>query len=311
MISDDGPHPLYETFNLPLDALIIPNTNMRRGDPAQDNLLELALSIKERQLQPVLVTWQNGIYELGVGFRRARAMTLFRRDLGFETIRATRIRPEEVDIARLVENFVRKDPTTYETAEYFVQLQTGEGGRTILSMQQIAAAVGKSIEYVRALTRFFRELPTEVRAAWAADQDKRFTFRALNDLVRLKHEGDDSGVARRLEQILKLKPRKPAALGYKPAEECLRETIASLADNEEEKEEARKPRLPRVMPGAEIRRLEEQLSRIGRERLAQHDLDASVLLDLLQAIAGKAPGARATEIVTDIVVMMTPPTVTA
>jgi ParB/RepB/Spo0J family partition protein len=300
---------LYETFELPIEALVIPQTNMRGIEPDAE-LRELALSIAAQgQLQPVLVMWSPRGYELVAGFRRAIAISTYGEELSLMTVRATRIRPEEADAARLVENFVRKNPTTFEFAEYFLQLHRGSEGRDKMSVPQIAAVVGKSTDYVRSLIRFARDLPPDIKAAWAKDRDQRFTFRALNDLVRISRQGDESGVRERFARILRVRTKLEAERSYKTADECLQEAIAGtgLEEPVESPEDVAvsASRRIRAMTRPEVQRLQEQLGRIGRNRLAAHDVSADLVFDLLQAIAGNLARGRAIEIVTDIVVATT------
>lgn len=302
MITADAPHRLYETFDLPLPELVVPNTNMRERDRS-DESRELAESLSAQgQLMPVLVLWNDVTYELVAGFRRAQAMLTHHREFSFRTIRCTRIRREEADTARLVENFVRKNPTTYQFAEYFAQLNRGEHGHEKMSFAQIAAVVGKSSEYVRGLVRFFQQLPDYIKLEWASDRDKRFTFRELNDLVRFARANDEAGARQRLDHILKIKPVAKPELSYKTAEVCLQEALtASEPADSPTPARTLPPRAAKAMAPAEIRALERRLANVGRARLTLHDVGGDVILDLLQALAGRAPPARANEIVEELI----------
>lgn len=304
-----APHCLYETFELPIEALVVPETNMRANETDLE-IRELALSIAAQgQLQPVIVIWNMGDYELVAGYRRALAIRTHGAELSLFAVRATRIRPEEADTARLVENFVRKNPTTFEFAEYFLQLHRGSGGRSKMSVPQIAAVVGKSTDYVRSLIRFARDLPSDIKVAWAKDRDQRFTFRALNDLVRLSREGDEAGVRDRFARVLRLRRQPENKTQFKTAEECLEEAISGtkLEESSSAPEDLTPPRSRRVraMSRPEIQHLEARLAKVGRERLAYHEVSADLVFDLLRAIAGNEARGRAIEIVTDIVLATT------
>jgi hypothetical protein len=141
-----APHAPYEVFDLSITDLIIDESkNMRAGDDGNEDeeIARLGLSIASvGQLQNVIVVWTDRGYELVAGFRRARAISLFSERIGVRSIRAIRLPEELAASARLVENFVRKNPSTYAIAKYFYELHNGTRGEP-LSVPHIALFVGK------------------------------------------------------------------------------------------------------------------------------------------------------------------------
>ncbi len=120
-------------------GLIDPNPYQPRRDFNQDELAELAQSIKSQGLlQPVTVRSWHGRYQLVAGERRLRAV----RDLGWTRIPAL---VREVDDRQLlelslVENLLRADLNDIEVAEALASLQNQFGYTTT----QLAEVIGKS-----------------------------------------------------------------------------------------------------------------------------------------------------------------------
>ena len=120
-------------------GLIDPNPYQPRRDFNQDELAELAQSIKSQGLlQPVTVRAVQGRYQLVAGERRLRAV----RDLGWTRIPAI---VREVDDRQLlelslVENLLRADLNDIEVAEALASLQNQFGYTTT----QLAEVIGKS-----------------------------------------------------------------------------------------------------------------------------------------------------------------------
>lgn len=260
------PVELGETFALPLQELDLPvGSNVREMD--RSGLAELAESMaRVGQLAPILVYWNGDRFSVAAGFRRALAMSNHRDQFGFVAILARRIDAEAADLMRLVENFERENPSTFETCRYLYELQRGLNGRRKTSAVQIAEAIGRSTHYVHNLIRFYRVLPEHVRKAWAADGDRRFTFRVLNDLSRLVDTGDDAALRSRLEEILAIKSAAKPGAG--------------------------KRRMSRTRALKLLRRLESA----GEARLLEDDR-AQVVLTLLRAFNGVAEPSQADAIV--------------
>jgi hypothetical protein len=75
---------------------------------------------------------------------------------------------------------------------------------------------------VRSLSGFFRELSPDLREAWRKDDDRRFTFRGLNDLARPKNSGDEQALADRVRALhgvaeARVPAETRAAPPYKPS----------------------------------------------------------------------------------------------
>lgn len=260
-----------ETFALPLERLDLPvGSNVREVD--RGGLAELAESMaRVGQLAPILVYWNGDRFSVAAGFRRALAMSTHRERFGFVAILARRIDAEAADLVRLVENFERENPSTFETCRYLYELQRGLNGRRKTSTVQIAGAIGRSTHYVQNLIRFYRVLPESARAAWAADGDRRFTFRVLNELSRLADSANDDALRVRLEEILATAPPKPNVVA--PRTHALR-----------------------GLSRARALALMESLQAAGDARLREDDR-AVVAVQLLRAFSGTAPPATAEALV--------------
>lgn len=137
---------------------IIPNRYQPRTTFVEENLTELAQSIKEHGvLQPIVVRRKgDGIYELIAGERRLRAATL----AGLSTIPAlVRNSNDEKSLAlALVENIQRQNLNPMEEAKAYSRLM-GEFG---LTQDSVASSVGKDRSSVANLLRLLA-LPREVQ----------------------------------------------------------------------------------------------------------------------------------------------------
>src|SRR5262245_51861238 len=117
------PHDFYVTFDLPIRDLIIDPSRNMRPPPTDAKVREMIASMcAVGQLQNVLVVWRGQAYELVVGYTRALAIAAYGERVEMTTIRAMRIAAEHEDAARAAENFVRDNPTTYETAKFFSEM---------------------------------------------------------------------------------------------------------------------------------------------------------------------------------------------
>ncbi|MCC7383933.1 MAG: ParB N-terminal domain-containing protein [Deltaproteobacteria bacterium] len=277
MVELECPRRIGEVFALPLEAVEVdPRANVR-ASADRESLRELAESMGTGgigQLHPILVVWTEGRWAVAAGFRRVLAMRAFQADMGFELVLARRIATDKADLARLVENFSREDPTTFETCRYLFELARGEGGRPKLAVEEIAAAIGRTKRYVQNLIRFYRVLPEHARKAWADDRDQRFTFRVLSELALVAQHDADEALGVRLEHILAPKPARGAPSGDSP-------------------------RRPRGVGRRRLAGLVERLAGAGEARLAADDR-ASTVLELLRAIAGEVPAARADQIINEL-----------
>lgn len=255
-----------ETFAVPLEALELElGANVRAVD--RSGLGELAESMaRVGQLAPILVFWTGERFRIAAGYRRALAMALHRERFGFVAILARRIEAEAADLVRLVENFERENPSTFETCRYLYELQRGLNGRRKTSAAEIGEAIGRSTHYVQNLIRFYRVLPEEARSAWAADGDRRFTFRVLHELSRLADGGSDEALRARLTQILGAAPSTPQP-------------------------PSPRPRSPRGMSRSRAKTLLKALESAGAR--VREDDRAVVAQTLLQAFCGAEPASAA------------------
>jgi len=311
MTHEPPPHEVNEVFDLPIEALIIdPRRNMR-GLPTDEAVHQMALSLGAMgQLQNVLVVWRGQAYELVVGYTRAIAIHAYGEKIGLRTIRAMRIAAGEENAARLAENFVRQNPSTFETAKFFSELCADRG--QAITLRHVAVIVGKSEQYVRGLLRLFRELPPDIKTAWENDRDQRFTFHKLNDLVRLKQAGDEAGLNARLHEILAVPPKRRGTvpkLGYRTGEESLAKalescglvqhpngTVALRPRLREENQKRRTRRLSR----RQLETMEARLAAIAPDRLTQFSVGGDMFHRFVRALLGKAPRAEAWSIVDHI-----------
>ncbi len=160
-------------------SLIVPNPLQPREKMAEENLLELAQSIKEHGiLQPLIVTHDEltGQYTLIAGERRLRAAKLAGLDTVPVIIR-TATKRERLELA-LIENVQRSDLSPLETAEAYRQLADDFQ----LSHEEISARVGKSRVSVTNTLRLLK-LPPQVREALAGDKISEGHARALLALM--------------------------------------------------------------------------------------------------------------------------------
>ncbi len=273
MNANDCKYRVGDTFHLPLDELAIDiGENMREvHDPGLRELAESMGPGGIGQLQPILVVWRDGRFLVAAGFRRALAMRAHRADLGFTEILARRIRIEDADVARLVENLERENPSTFETCRYLYELREGLRGAAI-SVADLAAATGKSVRHIDNLIRFYRVLPDGLRKAWAADRDQRFTFAILRELAVAAQSGDDAAVQAIVERTLKVSC-PPAAVGGSHRHGVIRR-----------------------LGHASTTKLQLRLEAAGIDRLHSDDR-AELVYDLLRAINGEVEPKRAQAIV--------------
>ena len=137
---------------------VIPNRYQPRTIFIEDDLAELAQSIKEHGvLQPIVVRRKgDGVYELIAGERRLRAATL----AGLSTIPAlVRNSSDEKSLAlALVENIQRQNLNPMEEARAYSRL-IGEFG---LTQDLVATSVGKDRSSIANILRLLA-LPKEVQ----------------------------------------------------------------------------------------------------------------------------------------------------
>jgi len=142
-------------------TMIVPNPRQPREIMSEENLSELAASIKEHGiLQPLIVTHDSitGMYTLIAGERRLRAAKI----AGLEKVPViirTVTDQERLELA-LIENVQRADLSPLETAAAYRQLAEEFN----LSHDEIAVRVGKSRVAVTNSLRLLK-LPSQVQEA--------------------------------------------------------------------------------------------------------------------------------------------------
>jgi ParB family chromosome partitioning protein len=138
---------------------IIPNPHQPRSIMDDEDLNELAASIREHGiLQPLIVTYDGGsdTYVLIAGERRLRAARLANLDFVPAIIRQVSDQ-ERLELA-LIENIQREDLSPLEAAEAYLQLSK----EFHLSHEEIAVKVGKSRAAVTNTLRLLN-LPEKIR----------------------------------------------------------------------------------------------------------------------------------------------------
>lgn len=171
------------TSQIPVE-LIIPNPRQPRQMMNEDNLQELAASIREHGiLQPLIVTHdeRNNQYILIAGERRLRASRLA--GLATVPVLIRQVTEQQRLELALIENVQRADLTPLETAEAYRQLSEEFN----LAHEDIAARVGKSRSTVTNTLRLLK-LPTEVRRALAEETISEGHARALLSLTTARSQ---------------------------------------------------------------------------------------------------------------------------
>jgi ParB family chromosome partitioning protein len=138
---------------------IDPNPHQPRSPIDQDELEQLANSIKEHGLiQPVIVTRTGSRYQLIAGERRWRAAALAKLEMIPVIIKE--VTPQQMLELALVENIQRADLNVLEEAVAYRQLMDEFG----LTQEQVAERVGKSRPAIANIVRLL-SLPKKIQAA--------------------------------------------------------------------------------------------------------------------------------------------------
>jgi len=155
-----------ENQNLPSEAegyflvnieKIIPNPDQPRTEFNEEQLEELADSIKENGvLQPLVVKRKGEEFELICGERRLRASKL----LGLDTVPVVvnDVATQDLLEVALIENIQREDLNAFEEARAYLRLVEERG----YSQEEIAKRVGKNRTTISNSLRLLR-LPNEIR----------------------------------------------------------------------------------------------------------------------------------------------------
>ncbi len=187
---------------------ILNNSLQPRLDYSEEGLEDLKVSILERGvLQPILVRFQNGHYEVVAGERRLRAA----KSLGLKTVPAIvkELTDQETLVIALIENLQRQDLNAIEEAEAFRRLledfhytqekvaqAVGKDRATIANflrllklpkdIQEMVAGQKLSAGHARTLLGFVTE---EERRLWARRTiEKGLSVRELEEIVKKSRE---------------------------------------------------------------------------------------------------------------------------
>lgn len=154
-------------------AQIIPNPRQPRTVFSDDNLEELANSIKSKGIaQPILTRMRNGKYELIAGERRWRAA----KKAGLAAIPAIikDFSDEEALEIALIENIMREDLNPMDEAEAYARLSKEFN----LTQNDIAQKVGKDRSTVANMMRLM-DLPKDIQESLRKDKISVGHARAL------------------------------------------------------------------------------------------------------------------------------------
>jgi len=173
---------------IPIDE-IVPNPNQPRRRFSEEELKELAESIKEfGVLQPIIIREKDGKYEIVAGERRWRAAKM----AGLNRIPAVvkEVSDEEMMILSLVENLQREDLNPVERARAIRILKEEMG----LTDEEISRYLGKSRSAITNILRILN-LPLEVLNMLAEGKISEGHARVL---LRLKDKEEIVNWARRI-----------------------------------------------------------------------------------------------------------------
>lgn len=147
-----------ETLSVSLDK-IKPSRYQPRSRFNDENLVELAASIKAQGvIQPIIVTTQNGGYELIAGERRLRAAKLA--GLAQIPVVVRKVTDQEQFVIALIENLQREDLNPIEEARAYKRLMEEFG----LTQEALASMIGKG-RVVIANTLRLLSLPEHIQEA--------------------------------------------------------------------------------------------------------------------------------------------------
>ncbi|MEP7103877.1 MAG: ParB/RepB/Spo0J family partition protein [Candidatus Dojkabacteria bacterium] len=174
LISQQAVPELSQGFipNLPID-LIVPNPYQPRIEIKPESLMELADSIREHGvIEPLLVTKNDGKYELIAGERRWRSSKL----AGLETVPVVvkESSPQEMLELAIVENVQRADLNPLEEALAFEQLVKAFN----MSHEIISKRIGLSRPAIANKIRLLA-LPDEIKKALLEEKVSEGHARAL------------------------------------------------------------------------------------------------------------------------------------
>lgn len=215
-------------------SMIVPNPRQPRETIAEENLIELAASIREHGIiQPLVVSHDpvSGTYTLIAGERRLRAARL----AGLEKVPViVRTVTEQQRLTEaLIENIQRADLSPLESARGFRRLVDEFN----LTHEELAAQVGKSRTSVTNTLRLLN-LPQTVQDALSAQKISEGHARALLSLPTEQAQlsalstilSQEFNVRQTEELVRKLNGIKPPALPAKPVDPLVQEIEERLRD---------------------------------------------------------------------------------
>ncbi len=181
---------------------VVPNKNQPRKNFLEDNITELAKSIKEHGvLQPISVRYERGTYELIAGERRLRAC----KKAGIRYIPAlvANITDKQSAILAMIENIQREDLNYLEEAEGLSILLS----EYKMTQEELAEKLGKTQSTIANKLRILK-LPNEAKYFLI---ENGLTERHARALLKLKTTEDMMEVLKKVvEQDLNV--RKTEAL---------------------------------------------------------------------------------------------------
>ena len=215
-------------------SMIVPNPLQPRSTMAEENLQELAQSIREHGiLQPLVVSHDpvTGQYTLIAGERRLRAAKIAGLDAVPVIVRNV-TEGERLELA-LIENVQRSDLSPLETAEAYRQLVE----EFQLSHEEIATRVGKSRVAVTNTLRLLK-LPEPVQKALAGQKISEGHARALLALTTPQAQmavlqailNLDLNVRQTEELVRKYSGQKPEKTAQKPVDPEIKAIEEKLQD---------------------------------------------------------------------------------
>ena len=234
LIPGDFSAPQVESDNfVPINS-IIPNPRQPREIMDEDNLNDLANSIREHGiLQPLIVTREpmSDAHVLIAGERRLRAAKLAGLESVPVIIRSAN-EQERLELA-LIENVQRADLSPLETAEAYRKL----ADEFNLSHEEISARVGKGRVAVTNTMRLLK-LPEQAKKALAEGKISEGHGRALLGLPTTQAQlaalqtilKNELNVRQTEELIRKLGGQKPPAMPAKPVDPGVKEIEERLCE---------------------------------------------------------------------------------
>ncbi len=204
---------------------IVPNPNQPRKVFVDDNIIELANSIKEHGvLQPISVRYERGTYELIAGERRLRACK--KAGLNYIPALVANITDKQSAILAMIENIQRENLNYLEEAEG-LQILLFEYKMT---QEELAEKLGKTQSTIANKLRILK-LPKEIKYNLI---ENGLTERHARALLKLKTPEDMMEV---LKKVI------AQDLNVRKTEALIEKYLEKKEDNKEEKNNMRVKRI--------------------------------------------------------------------